>query len=502
MKLVMDYHLQERDRRHIYPTDEALLRVESALFAGDYLDGLDDFRQGQFDASDEALLDDIAQGRWHLLKQEAGAFNWGWYHDSSFEYRHASSPIEWQPPEVRQGPVPLNRPQQECVFAKCRSLPRGEFDYPGKAPIVGLHSFGAWGILRTHGVISAGASVLHYVPSAQGSASAVVTRPTMNNLLRGVLSLEMEGAAGSGLRAPRLPGGMNITPAGAAIGVAVGTLALLWANYTEDDEAFYLPDQLAKQEMLNTQVRLVITDLPDGAVLVEGMHAGKLPQSRQVKRLTPTQHEEKLAFDLGDGVTLIWTPIVDGADALGIPALEGIPPSRPGYVHPIGYEDNYHTLVNPMHSPDHRDAILVFPASVGIQPVYIAWSVRYEPGVVTGVGEDVSGIWLAGAGKGIGVPIPTRIADKLRGRRFASFDGFRRAFWKVVGNDPQLASDFDPYSVGRMKLGCGPRSRDSDIAGKLKSFEIHHVEWISNDGDIDNLRVTTPANHIDIHRRK
>ncbi|WP_426099633.1 MULTISPECIES: hypothetical protein [unclassified Pseudomonas] len=43
---------------------------------------------------------------------------------------------------------------------------------------------------------------------------------------------------------------------------------------------------------------------------------------------------------------------------------------------------------------------------------------RGSPGVVTDVGQDVTGIWLAGAGVGLGSPVPTRITDQLRGARF------------------------------------------------------------------------------------
>jgi hypothetical protein len=35
-----------------------------------------------------------------------------------------------------------------------------------------------------------------------------------------------------------------------------------------------------------------------------------------------------------------------------------------------------------------------------------------------------------GASTGDGAPVPSQIADKLRGKTFGSFDSFRQAFWK------------------------------------------------------------------------
>ena len=130
-------------------------------------------------------------------------------------------------------------------------------------------------------------------------------------------------------------------------------------------------------------------------------------------------------------------------------------------------------------------------------------NVRLNAGTVTGHGEDVSGLWLAGAGVGLGAPIPTRIADLLRGKNFNSFDAFRKAFWKAVADDPELSSQFIPKNIDRMQTGHAPKARKQDHAGKKRSFEIHHVDFVSEGGEVynlDNLRVNTPKNHIEIHR--
>ncbi|CNK76400.1 S-type pyocin domain-containing protein [Yersinia kristensenii] len=155
---------------------------------------------------------------------------------------------------------------------------------------------------------------------------------------------------------------------------------------------------------------------------------------------------------------------------------------------------------------DFHDYIIWFPAESGLQPVYVYLnSPRGKSGEVTGRGQRVVGIWLAEAGKGLGVPIPTQIADKLRGRRFSSFDRFREAFWQEVANDPELAGQFNPENVTRMKHERAPRARFVDTVGKRRSFEIHHIKQISDGGDVynvDNLHVITPKRHIEIHSNK
>lgn len=47
-------------------------------------------------------------------------------------------------------------------------------------------------------------------------------------------------------------------------------------------------------------------------------------------------------------------------------------------------------------------------------------------------------IWLGAASQSEGAPIPSQIADQLRGRDFRNFRVFREAFWEVVANDAEL----------------------------------------------------------------
>jgi hypothetical protein len=124
---------------------------------------------------------------------------------------------------------------------------------------------------------------------------------------------------------------------------------------------------------------------------------------------------------------------------------------------------------------------------------------------VSGKGQQAGDGWLNTAVQELGSPVPRQIADKLRGREFASVDAFRKAFWTEVGKDPELSKQFIPANKKRMSQGLAPRARNKDTVGGRRSFELHHDKLISQDGgvyDMDNLRVLTPKHHIDIHRGK
>ncbi|EAV6897415.1 TPA: S-type pyocin domain-containing protein, partial [Salmonella enterica] len=128
---------------------------------------------------------------------------------------------------------------------------------------------------------------------------------------------------------------------------------------------------------------------------------------------------------------------------------------------------------------------------------------RRQPGTATGKGKKVGDKWLDDASKEAGAPVPDRIADKLSGKEFRNFDDFRKKFWEEVSKDPELSKQFSPGNKKRMSQGLAPRARNKDTIGGRRSFELHHNKPVSQDGgvyDMDNLRITTPKRHIDIHR--
>ncbi|MCO7563662.1 S-type pyocin domain-containing protein [Pseudomonas sp. S 311-6] len=203
---------------------------------------------------------------------------------------------------------------------------------------------------------------------------------------------------------------------------------------------------------------------------------------------------------------LTWTPA--NAPGSGDGSSTTLPPAPPGTVVYPG------STLNPVQNeqegypgPDQLDQerlIVTFPADSGLPPILVVFrSPRFEPGTAVGVGEKVTGIWLGETTRGEGAPIPSHIAELLKGAKFRSFDAFRRRFWKAVANDPELSKQFDDESLLRMKKhGYAPKVPYGDHYINQATFILHHSTPISENGgvyDMDNLKIVTPLAHNTIH---
>jgi len=182
--------------------------------------------------------------------------------------------------------------------------------------------------------------------------------------------------------------------------------------------------------------------------------------------------------------TLTWTPIVNPGNSSTISPAE--PTDSPAYtgatVIPVeGRLDSFPAV----SEAGFDDYVLVFPLDSGLPPNYIMFRDRREdPGVASGVGQVVSGNWLASASQGEGAPVPAQIADQLRGREFRNFRAFREAFWKAVAGDPELGIQFDPSALASMKDGQSPFVRESQQVGRRVKVELHHRKYISEGGGV------------------
>ena len=201
--------------------------------------------------------------------------------------------------------------------------------------------------------------------------------------------------------------------------------------------------------------------------------------------------------------TLTWTPIVNpGNSSTTLPAEPTAPPVYTGVtVTPVeGRTDTFPGLAE----AGFDDFITVFPADSGLPALYVMFKDRREdPGVATGAGQAVTGIWLGAASQGEGAPIPSQIADQLRGREFRNFRAFREAFWKAVANDADLAKQFEPSILKTMKKGRAPVARESGQVGRRIKLELHHKNYISKGGgvyDVENINIVTPKSHLEIHK--
>ena len=274
------------------------------------------------------------------------------------------------------------------------------------------------------------------------------------------------------------------------------------------DGTLHTDEQLRSMSRAKTRVRFQFRRDAEGVMQVYGIHTGASGDD-SVRTVKVEWNNDKSAMEakLND-ITILWTP---QRGPLGsMPPLvypEHGEPLSTILVHPIAANTDSQIEILPGEDITAEDCILVFPAETGLKSLYVVFSkpARLMPGTVTGVGEDVSGVWLAGAGTGIGVPIPTRIADRLRGREFSNFDAFRKAFWQAVRDDPELFDQFNSDAQDRLMSGNAPAVRDRESVGTRGVFEIHHVERITDGGavyDIDNLRINTPKNHIFQHKKQ
>lgn len=125
---------------------------------------------------------------------------------------------------------------------------------------------------------------------------------------------------------------------------------------------------------------------------------------------------------------------------------------------------------------------------------------RNLPGTSSGNGVVIEGQWMRGTEGNIGL-FPKRIADQLKGRTFNNFAEFRSEFWKAVGNDPDLSSQFILSNQNRMKNGLAPRVVENQQWGGRLSYEIHHKTPIHDGGgvyDIDNMVIVKPRYHKEV----
>lgn len=406
--------------------------------------------------------------------------DWAWARDSG-----GASWGGWLPPRAPEEPVyiekdewPAPKPRDDRVFAKsctpdnwCRT-DAGTAKEPAS-------NFGK--------IMVAGAMLM---PSASTAVATAIGA-----------DLALGRLAGGGILQQRL----NWAIRGAGGPASVFVLGMLPSKMA--DGTLHTDEELRRMSRATTRVRFQFRRDAGGVVRVYGIHSGASGDDA-VRTVNVKWNADKTAMEANlNGITILWTP---QRGPLGsMPPL--VYPDHgealdPILVHPI--PDNTDSQIEGLPGEDvaAEDCILVFPADTGLKSLYVVYSrpARQTPGIVTGVGEDVGGIWLDHAQAQGGAPIPTSIADKLRGSEYSSFDSFRRAFWAVASKDSAVAQQVSEDNLRRMRNGNAPRARLGDAAGKRISHEIHHVEPISEGGDIynvDNLRVYTPKNHVDVHRK-
>lgn len=394
-----------------------------------------------------------------------------------------------------------------CVFTKSCNLKDGIIDYTSPSGFIPTSAVGEYGNFTILGGRETDVGGNTQLKKISGSAlPTAISTLAIGGMAMGSAAASCGGlctaVAGAGTATTSVASGAGAVTVGVATGGLVGVVALLWPS-SLGDSSLYTEDQLKALKQGRTRVRLHVEQQADGSLKGYGYNTQKRRDWEMIPVVQFELQGTQQVADFGDGVTLIWTPAVDPSTASGIPPLEGAPQAPQIWIYPPT-EQADNIIVNPIYPPEYKDFILVFPSDSGVQPLYIVMNVRKTPGTASGQGADVTGVWLGGASSGLGVPIPTDVAATLKGREFKSFDGFRSALWEAV-SESTVADQFIKSNISRMRTGRAPRAREADIAGGRLSYELHHLQKVSEGGgvyDIDNLRVNTPRNHIDLHRNE
>jgi hypothetical protein len=97
-------------------------------------------------------------------------------------------------------------------------------------------------------------------------------------------------------------------------------------------------------------------------------------------------------------------------------------------------------------------------------------------------------------------PVPSQVADRLRGRAFANFDDFRRAFWKAAATVPELGGQFSSANRALMNRGEAPKAPPSQQTAESTIFHLIHVGEGEGPYDVDAMRVVSPLRHHQIRQ--
>ncbi|MEH6421032.1 S-type pyocin domain-containing protein [Pseudomonas sp. CGJS7] len=300
--------------------------------------------------------------------------------------------------------------------------------------------------------------------------------------------------------------------------LAVGTLAMAWPSTLGNSERRYLiSTPLASltppggPDLSALALSSASIDLPyllAGAEHDNGLDLYVVPGGRPVPVRTATFDTERLVYSLAlenPQRILTWTPAnAPGGEGGSSTSLPQVPPGTVVYtgssLDPVISEQEGYPALDLL---DQERLIITFPMDSGLPPILVVFkSPRYEPGIATGSGAQIDGIWLGDITRETGAKIPTQIASALRGREFGDFDAFRTAFWKAISDTQEFSSQFNDANKILIAKGRAPKARDKDHHKGHATFILHHVIPISENGavyDVDNLRVVTPAAHHDIH---
>ena len=265
---------------------------------------------------------------------------------------------------TRQSPNKAFFSTPGCVFAKSCNLSDGVFNHhnpSGFVPVEKLTDFGAFCLLGGRESDSAGEMTLKKI----GGGSLPVEM--------GALAVGGVATTGAGASAAGTAGAVS---GGLVAGALLGIVALLWPS-SIGDSALYTEEQLKSLKEGRTRVRLHVEQKPDGSLKGYAFHTQSRSDWETVPVVQFVKHGSRQVAELGNGVSLIWTPSASPSRSSGVPPLEGAPQTPHIWVYPSTQQaDNI--IVDPIYPPEYKDFILVFPTDSGIKPLYIVLSLTFD----------------------------------------------------------------------------------------------------------------------------
>jgi len=296
-----------------------------------------------------------------------------------------------------------------CVFAKSCDLPDGLIDYNnpgGFVPPELLTRYGAFAVLGSDIALTDSDTSLGWIG---GSSSATALTSQLGGQL-------------------------------ATASTELNVLAIvLMPNTTPPDSALYTLDQYPTLTTATTRVRLHLERLTDGTIRAYGFYTGKNRDWENVPVVAAIADGERFVVELEQGLKLILSP----GETSTTPRLKDAPPLMPVWVYPpTKIADQI--LVNPVHPPAYRDAVVWFPESM-IPPFYIAYCVKkvcMEPDLM----EELAGYIAEEMNKNIHHPS----VEKMK--KLNNFDAAieREKFKKEAGYSRISPPNFHAMTVGNI----------------------------------------------------
>jgi hypothetical protein len=260
--------------------------------------------------------------------------------------------------DQRSSPTTEKPEIRGCVFAKSCDLPDGLIDYNnpgGFVPPELLTQYGAFAVLGSDFALTDTDTSLGWIG---GSSSATALTSQLGGQLA-TASTELDVLA-----------------------------IVLMPNTNPPDSARYTLDQYPTLTTAITRVRLHLERLTDGSIRAYGFYTGKNRDWENVPVVAAIADGERFVVELDQGLKLIFNP----GETSKAPTLKEAPPLMPVWVYPpTKIADQI--LVNPVHPPAYRDAVVWFPESA-IAPFYIAYCVKKvcdHPDMMLELAEYIAG---------------------------------------------------------------------------------------------------------------